>query len=239
MSEQAVAGIDEIDHTSRALRPRGPVVRVLHGYRRVAGVLSEALGWLSALLVILTVVVGVVNVVLRELGSRTNRSLTNNALIEAQWYLYTLVFVTGLAYILKNGINVRVDFWFANRSERTRSIIDLVGHLVGLLPFCYIAIKYSWPAVEFSWEVNEQSPDPSGLPRAPIKTALLLGFVFLAVQGVAEVIKAFEELAGYERRADQEAPALAAGQDYEVDDFDVDPDARRDATAEDADRRPT
>jgi TRAP-type mannitol/chloroaromatic compound transport system permease small subunit len=197
-------------------------MRVLHGYRRVAGVLSETLGWISALLVVVTVVVGVTNVVLREIGSRTNRSLTNNALIEAQWYLYTLVFVTGLAYILKNGINVRVDFWFANRSERTRSIIDLVGHLVGLLPFCYIAIKYSWPAVQFSWEVNEQSPDPSGLPRAPIKTALLLGFVFLTVQAIAEVIKTIEELGGYERRDEPDAPALAAGQEYEITDFAVD-----------------
>ena len=62
-------------------------------------------------------IVSVVNVVLRQVGSRQGRNLTSNALIEAQWQMYTLIFVFGLAHILHDSINVRVDFWFGNRSS--------------------------------------------------------------------------------------------------------------------------
>jgi len=211
----------EAGDPTAGLRPRGPVMRFLHGYRMASNKMSGVLGVISASLVFVTVLVSVVNVILRRLGAEIGRTLTSNAYVEAQWYLFTMVFVTGLAYILRDGVNVRVDFWFGNRSARTKSWIDLIGHLIGLLPFAYIGIKYSWPAVQTSWELNEQSPDAGGLPRAPIKTVLMFGFVFIMIQGLAEVIKVVEELRGHELREDSEAPALAGGQETNVEDFDL------------------
>ncbi len=164
-----------------------------------------------------TVIISIANVVLRRIGAARGENLTSGALIEAQWYLYTLIFVFGLAYILREGINVRVDFWFGNRSPRTRSWIDLIGHFVGLIPFAIIGIKYSWPAVKLSWQYHEQSPDPGGLARYPIKTALMMAFVFLLVQSIAEVIKDIEYLGGYEDRHDPDALALAG--EIEIDDL--------------------
>jgi len=195
----------------------------LHGYRVAADRFAGVLGAVSALLIFPTVIISIVNVVLRRVGANQGRNLTSNALIEAQWYLYTLIFVFGLAYILRNSINVRVDFWFGNRSARTQSWIDLIGHLVGLLPLAYIGIKYSWPSVQLSWDAREGSPDAGGLPRYPIKTALMAAFVFLGIQAVAEVIKNVEYLRGHERRYDNDAPAIAAGQKYDVEEFAVDP----------------
>ncbi|MDH3679587.1 MAG: TRAP transporter small permease subunit [Acidimicrobiia bacterium] len=208
----------------QGLRPRGPVMSVLHGYRLAANRFAGLLGVLSATLIFPTVIISITNVVLRRVGASQGRNLTSNALIEAQWYLYGLMFVLGFAYILREGINVRVDFWFANRSSRTQSWIDLVGHLGCLLPFAYIGIKYSWPSVQLSWEQGEQSPDAGGLFRPPIKTALMFAFVFLAIQGVAEVIKNIEFLRGHEYRHEDDNPALAGGQTFSVDEFDVDVD---------------
>ncbi len=199
------------------LKPRGPIMTVLHGYRVAADALAGVLGVISAFLIFPTVAVSVINVVLRRVGSAQGRNLTSNALIEAQWYMYTLIFVFGLAYILREGINVRVDFWFGNRSSRTQSWIDLVGHLIGLLPFAFIGIKYSWPAVELSWEQREVSPNAGGLPLYPIKTALMGAFVFLAIQGVAEVIKTIEYLRGHEYRYASDAPVLAG--ELEIDEL--------------------
>ena len=200
-------------------------MQVLHGYRVVANKFAGMLGVFSAVLIFPTVIISVVNVVLRRVGASQGRNLTSNSLIEAQWYLYTLIFVTGLAYILRDGINVRVDFWFANRSSKTQSWIDLVGHLIGLLPFAYIGIKYSWPAVKLSWEAREGSPDAGGLARYPIKFALMLGFVFLMIQGIAELIKSVEYLRGHEYRRESDNPALAGGQTYVIEDFAVDIDS--------------
>lgn len=201
------------------LRPRGPIMKVLHGYRMAANKLAGALGLISALLIFPTVIISIVNVVLRRVGAGQGRNLTSNALIEAQWYLYTGMFVFGIAYILRESINVRVDFWFGNRSSRTQSWIDLIGHCIGLIPFAYIGIKYSWPSVQNSWELREQSPDAGGLPRYPIKTVLMFGFVFLMIQGVAEVIKTIEYLRGHEYRYASDEPALAGGQVYDVEDY--------------------
>ena len=201
--------------------PRGQLMQFFHAYRQGANTMAGVSGVISAALVFPTVIISVVNVVLRRVGASQGRNLTSNGLIEAQWYLYGLIFILGFAYILRDSINVRVDFWFGNRSSKTQSWIDLCGHFIGLLPLAYIGIKYSWPAVEISWANNEKSPDAGGLYRPPIKTALMIAFVFLAIQGVAEVIKNIEYLRGHEFRSEDDNPALAGGQTFAVDDFDV------------------
>ncbi|MBW2257828.1 MAG: TRAP transporter small permease subunit, partial [Deltaproteobacteria bacterium] len=65
----------------------------------------------------------------------------------------------------------------------------LVGTVVFLLPFCAFGIWTSLPTVQSSWAVLEVSPDPGGLPRYPIKTAIPVAFALLFLQGVSELIK--------------------------------------------------
>ena len=219
---RAARGDPDESPEANGLRPRGRVMAVLHGYRVAANWFAGILGVISAFLIFPTVIISVVNVVLRRVGANQGRNLTSNSLVEAQWYLYTLIFVFGLAHILRDSINVRVDFWFGNRSSRTQSWIDLVGHMIGLLPFSFIGIKYSWPAVRQSWKFREVSPNAGGLPLYPIKTALMMGFVFLMIQGVAEVIKNIEYIRGHEYRHQSDNPALAGGQTFSVDEFAVD-----------------
>lgn len=170
----------------------------------VIEMISEFFGWLSQMIVILLVVIGFSNVVLRYLGRYTGVKLTSNAFIEWQWYLYTLVFLFGFAYILKHGINVRVDFWFANQSDRRKAWIDLIGHILALIPFCILAIYVTWNPVLRSWGLLpngtwgrwEMSPDPDGLPRAPIKSMVIVAFTMLLLQAIAEVIKLIAILRG-------------------------------------------
>lgn len=209
------------DQRTTGLVPRGPVMEVLHRYAEGVDRLAGALGFVSVVLVFPTLLVAVVNVVLRTVGGRIGQSLTSNALIEVQWYLFGMIFVLGFGYILREGINVRVDFWFTNRSSRTQSWIDLIGHLTSLIPFALIGIRYSWPSVLLSWEQGETSPDPGGLYRPPIKTALMLAFVFILIQGIAEVIRNIEFLRGHAFRNESDAPVLAGGQDYNVENFDI------------------
>ena len=92
--------------------------------------LSERVGGVSVLLVIVTVAVGFYNVLVRYLGQFIGMQLSSNLFIELQWYLYSLVFFLGFAYILKNGINVRVDFIYANWSKKRQALIDFWGHLL-------------------------------------------------------------------------------------------------------------
>ncbi|MBK8432866.1 MAG: TRAP transporter small permease subunit [Chloroflexi bacterium] len=177
---------------------------ILKKFVDVVEMISEFFGWLSQMIVVLLIVIGFGNVVLRYVGQYMGTKLTSNAFIEWQWYLYTLVFLFGFAYILKNGINVRVDFWFANQSDRRKAWIDLIGHLLALIPFCILAIYVTWNPVLRSWGLLpngtwgtwEISPDPDGLPRAPIKSMVIVAFVMLLLQAIAEVIKLIATLRG-------------------------------------------
>jgi TRAP-type mannitol/chloroaromatic compound transport system permease small subunit len=168
--------------------------------------LTEWLGTLSALLVLVTIAVGFYNVVARYLGRYIGVNLASNVYIEAQWYLYSLTFFLGFAYILKHDINVRVDFLYANWSPKTKAWINLLGTLLILIPFCILGIWVTWNPVLSSWGRLpngawgnwEMSPDPNGLPRAPLKSMIIVAFGTLLLQSVAQLIKYAAILRGHD-----------------------------------------
>ena len=63
-----------------------------------------------------------------------------------------------------------------------------------LLPFCIYALIVSFPAAAESLRIGEVSPDPGGLPRWPIKAVLPVAFLLLALQGLANTLRAAGEL---------------------------------------------
>ncbi len=85
-----------------------------------------------------------------------------------------------------------MDVLYGRLSKRAKALIDLVGTLVFLIPFCVFALWVSFPTVSNSWAVLELSPDPGGLPRYPIKTAILVSFALLLLQSISELIKKLE-----------------------------------------------
>ncbi|MAU00733.1 MAG: C4-dicarboxylate ABC transporter substrate-binding protein [Anaerolineaceae bacterium] len=124
---------------------------ILRKYVALTDAFTDWLGTLPVYIVLITVLTGFLNVVLRYTGQVTGTKLTSNVVIELQWYLYTLIFLLGFSYILKNQINVRVDFWFADQSPKVKATIDLVGHIIALLPFCLLALYITWDPILTSW----------------------------------------------------------------------------------------
>ena len=173
---------------------------LLAKYIQIVDAISERLGWLSMFIVVITVIIGFFNVVARYSGRFIGMQLSSNVLIETQWYLYSLVFFFGFAYILKHGINVRVDFIYAKWPKERKAKLDFWGHLFFLVPFCIMAIWVTINPVLTSWGQRpngtwgtwELSPDPSGLPRAPIKSMIIVAFVLLLLQTIAELIKLWD-----------------------------------------------
>ena len=58
-----------------------------------------------------------------------------------------------------------------------------------LLPLCVVMIITGGPFFMRSYEINEQSGNAGGLPQWPAKSLIIIGFAFLFVQGVSELIK--------------------------------------------------
>ncbi len=182
------------------------------GARQVKGLLavsrwvdaaSERLGgWLSWL-TLAVVLVGAFNALARFTSRWTRVDLSSNALIELQWYLFSVFFLLGGAYTLRHGGHVRVDVLYDRASPRVRRRIDLTGHLALLIPFSVFMIWACWPMVANSWGGWEWSSDPGGLPRFPIKTVLPVAFGLLVAQGLSEVVKL---LAGQSAEAPDREP---------------------------------
>jgi TRAP-type mannitol/chloroaromatic compound transport system permease small subunit len=107
------------------------------------------------------------------------------------------MFFFGFAYILRHNLNVRVDLFYASWDPKRKALVNLLGTLLFLLPFCVMGILVTINPVLFSWGrlpngnwgIWEMSPDPGGLPRAPIKSMIIVAFVLLFIQGISELIK--------------------------------------------------
>jgi TRAP-type mannitol/chloroaromatic compound transport system permease small subunit len=169
------------------------LLRITDAFDAAMGWFGRAVSWLTLGMVVL----GAGNAGLRYIGRFVGENLTSNAVVEAQWYLFSLVFLLGAAPTLLRDRHVRVDVLYGRLKPRGKAAIDLVGGLVFLLPFCAFAIWVSSPSIRASISVWETSPDPGGLPRWPIKAVILVCFGMLIGQGVSETIKRVAVLTGH------------------------------------------
>lgn len=153
--------------------------------------MNEAIGRLTAWLVLLAVLISAGNAVIRKVFS-----LSSNAWLEAQWYLFGAIVLLGAAATLLRNEHVRVDLIYGAVSDRARLWIDITGILFFLLPFALYSAWLSWPVFVTSYQGGEMSTNAGGLIRWPVKLVLPLGFGLLALQGLSELIKRVAALAG-------------------------------------------
>jgi len=185
---------------------------------RMIDSLIERIGRLTGWLIVLMILIGLYNVIVRYLGRYLGRTLSSNLYLELQWYLFSLIFFFGFAYVLRYNQNVRVDFLYAKWPVKRRALINLVGDLLFMIPFCIVGIIValnpvlaSWGRLpDGSWGEWELSPDANGLPRAPIKSMIIVGFVLLLLQAISETIKHIAVLTD-----SAESEIVVAAEDYQ------------------------
>lgn len=163
---------------------------------RAIDALSRRCGAVAAAACLAMVLIGAFNALARYLARDVGVDLSSNGWIEAQWYLFSLVFLAGASATLLDDRHVRVDVIYGRLGARGRAWIDLVGGLLLLLPFCAFAIVGTWSYAQRSLAQLEQSSDPGGLPRWPIKLLLLFAFCLLFLQGLSFVLRQVRVLRG-------------------------------------------
>ena len=167
-------------------------MRALLALTRVIDSVNEKLSWIADWLVFLSCLISAGNAF-----SRYAFSLSSNAWLEIQWYMFGAVVMLGASYTLKKNEHVRVDIVYSNISTRRQIWIDIVGGFLFLLPATVILAYLSWPVFHNSWVENEYSGNAGGLIRWPIKIFLPIGFTLLSLQGVSELIKRIAMLSGH------------------------------------------
>jgi len=166
--------------------------------------LMDWLGVIAGLLLILLVLIVAWNVVARYAFQASSIGLE-----ELSWHLYSAIFLLGIPFALRTDSHVRVDLFYERWSDKTRALIDLIGCLIFLLPFCAVVIWAGWHFTLASYNlgeqpgnvseffkaiastgIGEQSQDPGGLlNRWIIKGVIPLAFVFLLLSSVAFFIR--------------------------------------------------
>lgn len=145
---------------------------------------GRGIAWLSLLMVIVTFVV----VVLRYLFD-----LGWIALQESITYLHAFVFMFGAAYTLKHEGHVRVDIFYRKMTPRQQARVDFFGCLLLLIPVCLFIAISSWGYVLTSWSLMEGSQEAGGLPLVYVlKTSMLIMPVLLLIQGLAQLLRAWQ-----------------------------------------------
>lgn len=158
---------------------------------RVIDAVNTAIGKAASWLILLAVLISAANAITRKVFS-----LSSNAWLEAQWYLFGAVFLLCAAWTLLSNEHIRIDIVNSTLPRTARNIIELVGHTLFLLPFCLLVLVDSWPFFLRSYLQNEQSMNAGGLPVWPAKALVVAGFALLALQGVSELIKRIAIMTG-------------------------------------------
>ncbi|RJX35121.1 MAG: TRAP transporter small permease subunit [Desulfurivibrio sp.] len=150
--------------------------------------LGRGVAWLT----VLVVLVVFINVLMRYLLHSSFVFMQ-----ELEWHLFAMIFLLGGGYTLLKDGHVRVDIFYQRLSPRGRAWLNLAGVLLFLLPGCYLVISTAMPFTNSSLQMMEGSPDPGGIPwRFLLKSMIPLGFLLIALQGVAMGIRSVLTIAG-------------------------------------------
>jgi TRAP-type mannitol/chloroaromatic compound transport system permease small subunit len=148
---------------------------------------GKRLAWL----ILLAVVVSALNAIVRK-----SFDTSSNSWLELQWVLFSIVFLLCSPWTLLDNEHIRIDIVNNLLPKQVRNSIDALGHAFFLMPLTIVMIITGVPFFLRSIQINEQSGNAGGLPQWPAKSLIMLGFAFLLVQGISELIKRIAVMRG-------------------------------------------
>lgn len=156
---------------------------------------SNAMGWIAGILNLVMLVNVFYDSIMRYFF-RTG----SIALQELEWHLFSIVFLFGMAYTLKEDGHVRVDILYERFSPRWKAVVNIAGVLLFLIPLSVLIIEGSIWYVQEAYTLNEISGDPGGLThRWLIKAVIPASFVFLIISAAGFIVRNICIFKGLER----------------------------------------
>ncbi|MBH5366972.1 TRAP transporter small permease subunit [Bradyrhizobium glycinis] len=148
---------------------------------------GKRLAWL----IVVAVIISAVNAIVRK-----TFDTSSNSWLELQWVLFSIVFLLCSPWTLLDNEHIRIDIVNNTLPKKARNVIDVIGHLFFLIPLCIVMIITGVPFFLRSFQINEQSGNAGGLPQWPAKALIMIGFAFLLVQAISELIKRIAVMRG-------------------------------------------
>ena len=160
-------------------------------FSRIIDAINERIGKSAAWLILVAVLVSTINALFRYAFS-----ISSNAWLELQWYLFAGTFLLCAPWTLKSNEHIRIDVVTGRFSPRTHAKIDIIGTIFFLFPLCLIVLYGSIPYTLDSITSGEMSNNSGGLIVWPAKILIPIAFFLLLLQGVSELIKRVAFLKG-------------------------------------------
>jgi TRAP-type mannitol/chloroaromatic compound transport system permease small subunit len=158
----------------------GALLKLSRGIDALNARIGKSLSWL----VLVAVLVSATNATVRKVFDTSS-----NAWLELQWVLFGVVFLLCSPWTLRANEHIRIDIVNTLFPKRVRDWIEVVGHVLFLLPLTLIMMVTGLPFFLRSFEIREQSLNAGGLPQWPAKSLIFIAFLLLFLQGVSELIK--------------------------------------------------
>jgi TRAP-type mannitol/chloroaromatic compound transport system permease small subunit len=156
-----------------------PETRLSRAIDSVVVWIGETSSWIWTILIVLIVY---------QVVQRYVFGLGSIKMEEMQWHLYAVGFMLAMPFTEIRERHVRIDVFAEHWPVRVRLWVELIGIVFFLIPFSVFIAWWSVPYVVHSWEVNEISSAPDGLPfRYVLKAFLVVTFVLLAAAGVSRL----------------------------------------------------
>lgn len=180
--------------------------RVLFGIDRLSAWTGKASAWLVLLMTVLIswdVIFRYISKPVCEQGSAVAflcepvRAgwFTYYYAYDMTYYLYAMLFMLGGAYALSRGQHLRGDVFYRLWPVRVQASIDIVLYVVAFFPGIIALISVGAQWAQASWLISERSFTTAAAPPIyPLKTVIPIAGVLMAVQGVAETIRAAQAL---------------------------------------------
>lgn len=159
-------------------------MRKLLRLSRAIDAVSTSIGRIVAWALLAAILVSAVNATVRKVFNTSS-----NAWLEIQWILFGAVFLLCAAWTLLSNEHIRIDIVNNMLPKRVRNWIDVLGHVLFLMPMALVLGYLGWPFFWRSLMQNEQSTNAGGLPVYPSKFLIPLAFTLLFIQAVSELIK--------------------------------------------------
>lgn len=142
---------------------------------------GRVLRWLAPCMVAATLAVVILRYVF-EIGAIS--------LQESLMYMHGLLFLLGIPVGIQDNSHVRVDIIYSRLQPRQKHWIDLLGHLLFMLPIALFIFITSLPYVAASWRVLEGSAEVGGIPGVfLLKTVMPVAAVMMMLQTLSEMTK--------------------------------------------------
>lgn len=164
------------------------LVRLSDILARIALLAGRIGGWACIPLIALIMV---------DVIARRFFNIGSTLLQELEWHFHAVLFLSCIGFAYMRGSHVRIDLVREHMTERGRTMLEIFGCAVILIPFCAVMIYYGTDIAWRAYLQGEGSPNPGGLPHWwIIKSAVPLGMLLTAFAGVAVLLRKIVLLAG-------------------------------------------